>query len=64
MPQVDSLACWMRHPNPFISLLSLMLLFRIRATSHEQPLDDTLELQKIAIDASHCSLRSPPISVT
>jgi len=36
---VDSPACWMRHPNPFISLLSLMLL-RIRATSHEQPLDD------------------------
>ena len=38
--QVDSLACWMRHPNPFTSLLSLMLLFRIRATSHEQPLND------------------------
>jgi hypothetical protein len=36
----DSLACWMRHPNPFISLLSLMLPFRIRAISHNQPLDD------------------------
>jgi hypothetical protein len=30
----------MRHPNPFISLLSFMLLFRIRANSHEQPLND------------------------
>ena len=38
--QVDSLACWMRHPNPFISLLSFMLLFRIRANSHQQPLND------------------------
>jgi hypothetical protein len=38
--QVDSLACRMRHPNPFISLLSFMLLFRIRANSHEQPLND------------------------
>ena len=39
MPQVDSLACWMRHPNPFISLLSLMMLCSMRATSHEQPLE-------------------------
>ncbi len=32
---------WMRHPHPLISieLLSLMLLCRMRATSHEQPLD-------------------------
>ena len=29
----------MRHPNPFISLLSFMLLFRIRANSHQQPLN-------------------------
>jgi hypothetical protein len=32
---------WMRHPHPLISieLLSLMLLCRMRATSHEQLLD-------------------------
>jgi hypothetical protein len=48
----------MRHPHPLISLLSLMLLCSIRATSHEQPLDDLPLSSRSAIDANYCSLRS------
>jgi hypothetical protein len=70
-PEVPAIASrlthyWMRHPHPLISLLSLMLLCSIRATSHEQPLDDlplsSRRLPSMRITAA-CA-RSPPISVT
>ena len=70
-PEVPAIASrlthyWMRHPHPLISLLSLMLLCSIRATTHEQPLDDlplsSRRLPSMRITAA-CA-RSPPISVT
>ena len=54
---LDSLY-WMRHPHPLISLLSLMLLCSIRATSHEQPLN-TISL---SAPEDRCGLLQLPLT--
>ena len=56
---LDSLY-WMRHPHPLISLLSLMLLCSIRATSHEQPLN-TISLSAPE-DCHRCGLLQLPLT--
>ena len=48
----------MRHPHPLISLLSLMLLCSIRATSHEQPLN-TISL---SAPEDRCGLLQLPLT--